>query len=69
VNTRHDIGQTATNSSAVVGTSLELLVDTLSDQTLASGVLDLLDTLLGVARQLKELDLTRLEDSLELFLN
>jgi hypothetical protein len=62
VDTRHNISQTATNLAAVVGTSLELLVDTLSNQALASGVLDLLDTLLGVARQLEELNLTGLED-------
>ncbi|KAI6759203.1 hypothetical protein HG530_009883 [Fusarium avenaceum] len=69
VNTGHNISQSAANISAVVGASLELLVHTLGDQALASGVLDFLDTLLGVARQLEELDLAGLEDSLKLSLN
>jgi hypothetical protein len=66
VDTGHDLGQSAANGSTAGGTGLELLVDTLGNQTLASGVLDLLNTFLGVARKLEHLNFTRLEDGLQL---
>jgi hypothetical protein len=68
VDTSHDLGQSAANGSTAGGTGLELLVHTLGNQTLASGVLYLLDTFLGVARKLEHLNFTRLEDRLQLSL-
>ncbi|GKT59111.1 conserved hypothetical protein [Colletotrichum tofieldiae] len=66
VDTGHDVGEAAANVAAAVGAGIELLGDALGNETLADGVLDALDALLRVARQLEHLDLARLEQALEL---
>jgi hypothetical protein len=69
VDTSHDVRKTTANIATVVGTGLELLVDTLGNEALTSSVLDLLDTLGGVAGELQHLDLARLKDGLKLSLH
>lgn len=66
MDTCKNITKTSTNSTIAGGAGLELLSNTICDQSLAGSVLDLLDTLFGCARQLEHLNVSWFKKSLEL---
>jgi hypothetical protein len=68
VNTAEQITKTTSGLTGAAGASLELLGVARRDQAIAYRVADCHDTLHGVARQLQDFNLTRLEHSLELLL-
>lgn len=61
----HDVGKTAADLTRGGRAGLELLRDTLGDEALAGGILDLLHAFLGVAGHLEQLDLSGLEKALD----
>lgn len=60
MDTGHDLGETGAHGTVAAGTGLVLLVDALNEESLANGVLDFLDTVLGSARGAQKLNVAGL---------